>query len=59
MGCQVTYSGPSHPECHGAMCMRDAPHEGLRHLSVVANNPLQWWTPEEKEAIRAKNREVK
>lgn len=54
--CSIRYAGMSYPQFRGIRCDLEAPHDGLRHSAMVAGFPLSWWTPEEKEAIRARKK---
>lgn len=54
--CPIRYLGASVPQARGTRCEKDAEHDGERHFAHFAGSPLAWWTPEEKEAIRARRR---
>ncbi len=58
MRCEERYGGTTFPFFRGVRCVLEAPHDGRRHQAVVVRGgpPLQWWTPEEKQAIRARKR---
>lgn len=56
MRCAETYQGNSFPRFRGACCVLEAPHGGERHRADVEGGPLSWWTPKEKEAVRARKR---
>lgn len=54
--CAVRYLGASVPKARGTRCSKDSGHDGERHFAYFDGSPLLWWTPEEKEVIRARRR---
>lgn len=60
LGCEVTYQGPTHPNLHGTKCeapYHESPDE--RHYAATGDQKqdyLAWYTPEQKEKLRALRR---